>query len=60
MISEIDSYLSHPGTDFYNEDIFWSLEVNRKKERLKIPDWKEALRFSFDKNPSECYALNDR
>ena len=60
MISEIDCYLSHPGTDFYNEDIFWSLEVNRKKERLKIPDWKEALRFSFDKNPSECYALNDR
>lgn len=60
MVSEINCYLSHPGTDFYNEDIFWSLEVNRKKERLKIPGWKEALRFSFDKNPSECYALNDR
>lgn len=45
MVSEIDCYLSHPEADFYNEDIFWSLEVNRKKERLKIPDWKEALRF---------------
>ena len=58
MASRIDDFLAHPGTDFYNEDIFWSLEVNRERERLKIPHWKEALQFSFDKNPAVCYALN--
>lgn len=59
MEPQIARYLSHPGIDFYNEDIFWSLEVNRQEERLKIPQWQEALQFSFDKNPAVCYELND-
>lgn len=58
METQIARYLSHPGVDFYNEDIFWSLETNREKERLKIPHWQEALQFSFDKNPAVCYELN--
>ena len=58
MESQVARYLSHPGVDFYNEDIFWSLEANREKERLKIPGWQEALQFSFDKNPAVCYELN--
>ena len=58
MEPQIARYLSHPGIDFYNEDIFWSLEVNRHEERLKIPHWQEALQFSFDKNPAACYELN--
>lgn len=58
MESQVARYLSHPGVDFYNEDIFWSLEANREKERLKIPHWQEALQFSFDKNPAVCYELN--
>lgn len=58
MEPQIARYLSHPGIDFYNEDIFWSLEVNRHEERLKIPHWQEALQFSFDKNPTACYELN--
>ena len=58
MAPAISQYLAHPGTDFYNEDIFWSLEVNRDRQHLKIPHWKEALQFSFDKNPAVCYALN--
>ncbi len=59
MSTEIDRYLSHPGTDFYNEDVFWSIEVNRKKNQLRIPNWKEAIQFSFDKNPHTCFLLNN-
>ncbi len=59
MNNDIERYLAHPNTDFYNEDIFWSIEVNRQKNRLKIPHWKEALQFSFDKNPAICYTLNN-
>lgn len=58
MKPQIEHYLNHPGVDFYNEDIFWSLEVNRREEKLKIPGWREALQFSFDKNPAVCYELN--
>ena len=58
MDNQINRYLSHPGVDFYNEDVFWSLEVNRGKEQLRIPGWQEALQFSFDKNPAVCYRLN--
>ena len=39
----------------YNEDVFWSLEVNRKRKHLEIPGYKKALRFSFELHPE--YAL---
>ena len=39
----------------YNEDVFWSLEVNRKRKHLDIPGYKKALRFSFELHPE--YAL---
>ncbi|TDE15439.1 DUF5672 family protein [Dyadobacter psychrotolerans] len=32
----------------FHEDVFWSIEANRKWRRLKIPLYKTALRFSFE------------
>lgn len=34
----------------FNEDVFWSIEVNRKKQRLKIPNYKKAAFFAFENN----------
>lgn len=33
---------------FYNEDAFWGIEVNRKNLRIRIPDYKTAIFFSFE------------
>lgn len=43
----------------YNEDAFWSIEVNRKSKVLKKPDYKEALKFSFELHPERAYRLNN-
>jgi hypothetical protein len=32
----------------YNEDVFWSVEVNRYWTRLRIPDYRTALHFSIE------------
>ncbi len=59
MNDVIEQYLAHPETTMCNEDVFWGIEVNRQKKQLRIPTWKEALHFSFDKNPDICYRLNN-
>ena len=38
----------------YNEDVFWALEATRKPY-FRVPNWQEALRFSFDLFPELCY-----
>lgn len=43
---------------FFNEDVFWSLEVNRRSARLKIPDYKKALGFSIEFQPEYAFRLN--
>jgi hypothetical protein len=42
---------------YYNEDIFWSVEVNRKSKLLKKPGYKKALRFSFEMYPQMALQL---
>lgn len=42
-----------------NEDVFFSIEVNKHGLGFNYPSWQEALKFSFDKYPSLCYKLND-
>ena len=42
----------------YAEDRFWSVEVNRKKQKLKIPGYKTGLRFSFEWAPGRALKLN--
>lgn len=53
--SMIEYYNQNNSHHYFNEDVFWSLEVNREKETLKIPDCKTALHFSFEQKPE--YAL---
>lgn len=42
----------------FNEDVFFGVWVNRYGMNFRYPDWKEALKFSFDKYPGLCYELN--
>ncbi|MFT3748449.1 MAG: DUF5672 family protein [Agriterribacter sp.] len=52
---QIAYYIQNNEHHYFNEDVFWSLEVNREKEILRIPDYKTALHFSFEQRPE--YAL---
>ncbi|MCJ8208434.1 hypothetical protein MUY27_01855 [Mucilaginibacter sp. RS28] len=54
----IETYLAQTAHQ-YNEDAFWSVEANRKKMLLKIPDWQTALRFSFEIYPERALRLNN-
>ncbi|WP_158826743.1 DUF5672 family protein [Mucilaginibacter lacusdianchii] len=58
MPSQINFYLSHQAHQ-YNEDAFWSIEVNRKTKVLNIPNWQAGLRFAFETHPEHAYHLND-
>jgi hypothetical protein len=53
----IEAYLAKEAHQ-YNEDAFWSIEVNRKKKLLNIPNWKTGLRFAFETYPQHAYYLN--
>jgi hypothetical protein len=45
-------------TEFqYHEDVFWSIEVNRKKKHMNIPDYKTALDFSFENKPERALKI---
>jgi len=57
MKATIDFYLSQAAYQ-YNEDAFWSIEVNRKTKQLNIPSYKEGLKFAFEKYPEIAYELN--
>jgi len=35
---------------YYNEDVFFSIEVNRKGKQLNIPDYKQAAHFAIENN----------
>lgn len=56
----VDRFLASPGHPNFNEDVFFSLEVNRHGLNFRYPDWKEALRFSFDMHPRACFIYNHR
>jgi hypothetical protein len=43
----------------YNEDAFWSIEVNRKSKILKKPPYREALKFAVEFFPERALQLND-
>jgi len=53
MIAHYNSKPEH----YYGEDIFWSMEVNRKGKRLRIPDYKTAINFSIENNPQYAFQL---
>ena len=57
--SIIDVYKSGT-TNYFNEDIFFCIELNRKKKVLKIPKIGKALSFAFETYPERCLVLNKK
>lgn len=55
--TKVLAYLSRDEHEF-NEDSFWSIEVNRKKKNLKIPSYKTGLRFSIESYPRRAMQIN--
>jgi len=53
----VEYYNAHSDHHYFNEDVFWSLEVNRKDKVLKIPDYKTALHFSFEQKPGYAFGI---
>ncbi|UEG53538.1 hypothetical protein LLH06_00920 [Mucilaginibacter daejeonensis] len=56
---DIQRYLSEENKHQYNEDAFWSVEVNRKKKYLNIPDHRVAVGFAFEQAPTRALELNN-
>lgn len=56
----IHSYLypEDKNNKFLAEDVFWALEPHRRGYKFSIPNYKEALLFSFDKYPRECFQIS--
>lgn len=44
---------------YYNEDVFWSIEINRRQKVLKIPYYKKALKFAFEFHPHRALIMNN-
>lgn len=52
-------WLNAPPSDYpFNEDGFWSYEAPKYYPKFKVAPFKEALKFSFEKPPRKCFALN--
>ncbi|AEI47382.1 DUF5672 family protein [Runella slithyformis] len=54
---KIEEYLAKKGS-FYNEDIFFCIEMNRYIRQVSLPHWREALHFSVEDLPSKAFVLN--
>ncbi|WP_134090761.1 DUF5672 family protein [Olivibacter sp. XZL3] len=54
---EISKYLQNDH-DLYNEDIFWSVEVNRRSNHIKIPSARIARKFSIEHFPERLLRAN--
>ena len=58
MRGGIEKYLQRDEHE-YNEDAFWSIEVNRSKKRLKIPSYIVGLKFSMEIFPYRAFNINN-
>lgn len=54
----IDHYCSLKHS-WFNEDIFWSIELNRKQRQIKTPVLKKALKFAFETRPEKAFKMNN-
>ena len=45
-------------SDFYNEDIFWSLFSKFLNPTFKVAKFNKAIKFGFDKDPAELFNLS--
>lgn len=56
---KLDQYLRIE-SNTYNEDAFWSMDASKYVPSYKKPRFEEALRFSIEMAPSECYEILGR
>jgi hypothetical protein len=56
--SEIANFVSKEGPH-YNDDRYLSVEVNRKRKALRIPDYKTGVKFSIEMAPERGMRLNN-
>lgn len=56
--SRIEFYLSQANNSLFNEDVFWSIEANRDRRRLRMPSYRVAIGFAFDNFPNVAYELS--
>ena len=54
---QVSYYLNRPELEF-NEDIFWSIEINRRSTQIKKPSYKEAIKFAIETEPQIALELN--
>jgi hypothetical protein len=52
------AFYNNQQSHYYNEDIFWSVEVNRKRNVIKKPGYKKALKFGFEMYPERAFEIN--
>lgn len=60
LTETIKEYLSHKKNHLFNEDVFFSVEVNKHGLNFLYPNYQEALKFSFDKYPKLCFQKNNQ
>jgi len=56
--AKVIKYLSRDEHE-YNEDMFWSVEINRTRRRLRIPSYKIGIKFSMEIYPDRALKLNN-
>src|SRR5690606_38465489 len=54
----INKYLDQP-EHMFNEDVFWSIEMNRYRKVLSIPSYKTAAHFAMERSPEIALAYTD-
>ena len=59
MQPTIDIYLSN-AHNLFNEDVFWSIEPNRMKPALNIPECNVGLKFAFETPPIKNSLLTEQ
>ena len=55
-VKVINTYLGR-SEHVFNEDVFWSIEINRRKTQLKIPSYRKAAYFSIESYPEAAMVL---
>jgi len=56
--AKIEEYNKHYTIKF-NEDAFWAIELNRKENVLKIPGYREAIKFAIELYPERGLKMNN-
>jgi hypothetical protein len=54
----VHNYIALSKHSRFYEDVFWAVEAPQIDPTFRIAPLKEALQFSFDKNPALCYRRN--